>query len=216
MSRPTGLVFDLDGTLLNTLATLADAFNQALEAMGHSPHPVEDYRQIIGDGAWTAVCRALPSASQNDEEIAQCLSLFRKAYDQTWKEATVYPGIPELLDRLSPDIPLAVLSNKDDFFTQQCVDYFFRDRFHLAIGASASIRHKPHPSGALLIAEQLNTEAERLWMIGDTSTDMQTARQGGMKGIGVLWGFRDRHELANHGASHIIDAPEDLLHLLPY
>ena len=215
MTRPKGLVFDLDGTLLDTLATVADAFNQALEYMGYSPHPVEDYCQIIGDGARTAVCRALPS-TKNDEEVERCLSLFRKAYDQTWRGATIYPGITDLLDKLPSDIPLAVLSNKDDIFTQQCVDHFFGDRFHLAIGASNSVRHKPDPSGALHIAEHLNTSADGLWMIGDTSTDMQTARQSGMEGIGVLWGFRNRHELANHGAKHIIHAPEDLLHLLPY
>ena len=216
MKRPLGLVFDLDGTLLDTLASLADAFNQALQVRGHAPHPVEDYRQIIGDGARTAVCRALPSNSQNDQEIEQCLSLFREAYDQSWQEATVYAGIPDLLDRLAPDLPLAVLSNKDDIFTRQCVDYFFPNRFRLAIGASASIRHKPDPSGAVLIAEQLDVEVDQLWMIGDTPADMQTARESGMKGIAVLWGFRDRDELANHGANHIIVAPEDLLQLLAH
>ena len=214
MKKPKGLVFDLDGTLLDTLSSLANAFNSALDQMGHPPNPVANYRNIIGDGARTAAYRSLPPANQNEEEIERCLALFRNAYHQSWRSATIYAGVSELLSNLPPDIPRVVLSNKDDFFTQKCVKHFFPDQFHLVIGTSNTIRHKPDPAGAFYIAEQLATEANRLWMIGDTATDMQTASQSGMTGIGVLWGFRDRNELAIHGASHIIETPNDLLHLL--
>ena len=216
MNRPNALVFDLDGTLLDTLASLASAFNRALEQMGHPANPVANYRNIIGDGARNAACRALPPASQSENEIKHCLTLFREAYHQSWQTATIYEGINELLGSLPPEIPLAVLSNKDDFFTQKCVTHFFPDRFHLIVGASATINHKPDPSGALYIAKQLQTKVDQLWMIGDTGTDMKAASRSGMTGIGVLWGFRDRNELANHGASHIIEAPNNLLHLLEH
>ena len=214
MKKPTALVFDLDGTLLNTLASLASAFNQALEQMGHPPNPVVNYRNIIGDGARTSALRALPFSSHSDEEIKRCLTLFRDAYHQSWQSATIYPGITDLLGSLPPDIPLVVLSNKDDFFTQKCVDHYFPDRFRLVIGASDTVKHKPDPSGAFYIAEQLQTKVDRLWMIGDTATDMRTASNSGMKGIGVLWGFRERNELTDHGASHLLKDPMDLLHLL--
>ena len=214
MSKPEGLVFDLDGTLLNTLASLAGAFNRALKLRNHPTHPVTDYRHIIGDGARTAVSRALPPGDRNELEINHCLELFRQYYAQSWQDATVYEGVIETLERLDADLPVAVLSNKDNEFTQQCVEHFFPGKFTLAIGASDSIKHKPHPSGAVRIADYLGTTTEQLWMIGDTSTDMQTAQQSGMTGIGVLWGFRDRDELANHGARHIIESPPELLGLL--
>lgn len=213
ISAPRGIVFDLDGTLLDTLASLADAFNQALQTMGHQTHDIDAYRQIIGDGALVAAQRALPQSHRNDADIQQCVQLFRKTYDQSWQTAIIYEGITELLDHLH-DIPLAVLSNKDDQFTQQCVEHFFPAKFQLAVGASETIKHKPDSSGVHHIANALNVKPTELWMVGDTATDMKTAKLSGMTGIGVLWGFRDRDELANNGASHIIDTPAEVLNLI--
>lgn len=211
--KPNGLVFDLDGTLLDTLASLAESFNHALENSGHPTHETEDYRYFIGDGAVTAVERALPVENRSPENIAECVGHFRDHYDQNWHRATIYPGVGELLEQLS-GIPLAVLSNKDDPFTRQCIDYFFPGVFQVTAGASELVRHKPDPSGPEYIAGELGTGCESLWMIGDTATDMKTAVATGMTPVGVIWGFRERDELANHGAIHIIDAPADLLALL--
>ena len=211
--KPEAIVFDLDGTLLNTLESLAGSYNHALQTMGFATHELDDYRYIIGDGAITAAKRALPPGHQSGQNVDKCLALFRDHYDRNWQTATVYPGIYDTLDGLA-DLPLAVLSNKDEQFTKQCVEHFFPDRFVLAVGASSTISHKPDPSGAEFIARSLNTACSSLWLVGDTATDMKTATASGMSGIGVLWGFRDREELAKQRAQHIIDAPAELLSLL--
>ena len=213
MKRPRGIIFDLDGTLLDTLASLASAFNRALIELNHPVHPVNEYRHIIGDGARTAALRALPLGSRHDSEVEKCLQLFREDYDESWYEATIYKDITNTLRKLKGQLPLAVLSNKDDLFTQKCIEHFFPNRFTVVVGSSSTILHKPDPSGALHIAARLGTTTDQLWMIGDTSTDMLTAQLSGMVGVGVLWGFREREELENNGANHILGSPSELLEL---
>lgn len=208
------VIFDLDGTLLNTLDSLAAAFNQALDDMGCTPHTVDAYRTIIGDGARVAAMRALPPTRQAEEDIDRCVTLFQGHYAETWQTAGLYPGVSDLVSSLSGSIPIAVLSNKDQAFTQQCCDYFFPGSFDIALGFSAGIRHKPDPSGAAHIAGKLQIALEDIWMIGDTATDMKTAMATGMTGVGVLWGFRDRAELDKNGATHIIESPSELISLL--
>jgi len=212
--RPAGIIFDLDGTLLDTLASLAKAFNMALADLNCPPHPVDAYRRIIGDGARVAAMRALPEKRQSSRDIELCVGHFQRHYAENWQTATVYGGISELLSELKPDYPLAVLSNKDESFTRQCCDHFFPGLFTLAIGFSDRVIHKPDPSGAMRIAAHLDTDVRDLWVIGDTATDMKTAVNTGMTGVGVLWGFRDRNELAISGATHIIENPSELTGLL--
>jgi len=208
------LVFDLDGTLLDTLDSLAEAYNRALGDLGCPTHPTDAYRMIIGDGAFVAARRALPQDRVDDQLIAQCVERFRHHYDNLWQTASPYPGIEPLLTTLGGDYVLTVLSNKDEAFTRQCCDAFFPGVFELSIGASAVIKHKPDPSGPRAIAKHYGSELSDLWMIGDTATDMKTAAATGMVGVGVLWGFRERAELIEHGASHLLETPAGLLSLL--
>jgi phosphoglycolate phosphatase len=209
--KPAAVIFDLDGTLLDTLASLAQAFNGALQEMGYPPHPVDAYRQIIGDGARVAAIRALPDTAHQDSTVDECAQKFRAHYESIWQDATIYTGMSELLDALRPDIPLAVLSNKDEAFTKQCVAHFFPGVFQLAVGFNETIRHKPDPSGASHIVQTLKVAPAQTWMVGDTATDMNTAAACNMTGIGVLWGFRDQPELQQSGAAMMFATPGDLL-----
>lgn len=208
------LVFDLDGTLLDTLASLAEAYNLALKDLGFPPHATDAYRMIIGDGAFVAARRALPQDRKDDQLIAQCVDKFRHYYDDLWRTASPYPGIKALLATLRGDYTLTVLSNKDEAFTRQCCDTFFPGVFELTLGASDMVKHKPDPSGPRAIARHYGREPNQLWMIGDTATDMKTAAATGMTGVGVLWGFRDRVELLENGAHHLLHEPAELLALL--
>lgn len=210
----TAVIFDLDGTLLDTLESLAEAFNSALRSMGCPPHALDEYQRIIGDGARVAVERALPPEALSEASIQHCLELFRDYYGDLWRTATIYPGVIELLETQRNRRPLAVLSNKDQAFTQQCTDHFFPGFFDISVGFSDTVNHKPDPTGAQLIADHLQTKLNDLWMVGDTATDMKTASATGMIGVGVTWGFRDRVELETNGASFIIEKPAELSELL--
>lgn len=212
-----GLVFDLDGTLLNTLEGHAGSFNRALTRLDMPNHDVDAYRYFIGEGARTCAVRALPAS--HSQLADQCVDYFTEDYAHTWHETTFpYPGIVELLTSLvEQDIALAVLSNKDDEFTQQMIRQCFPG-IHFACvagyGFNGSVKHKPDSSGPLLISQRLKTSPEKLLMIGDTATDMTTATASGMMPVGVLWGFRGQQELIDAGATHLIASPEALLKLL--
>jgi len=212
-----GLVFDLDGTLLDTLEGHAQSFNRALTRLDMPVHDVNDYRYFIGDGAKTCAVRALPESQSHLAD--QCVEYFKNDYTETWHETTFpYPGINELLKSLVQlDIPLAVLSNKDDIFTQQMILKCFPGIQFACVagyGFKDTVKHKPDTSGPLLISETLEANLERLLMIGDTATDMATAIASGMTPVGVLWGFRAQQELVDAGALHLIASPDELLKLL--
>ncbi len=221
MVRPIkALVLDLDGTLLNTLEGLANSFNRALSSLGMQTRAVDEYRHFIGDGAARCASRCLPDEHSNNASLIEtCVSLFQSDYADSWREGTEpYPGITDLLAGLGQHhMPLTVLSNKDDAFTQEMVTVCFPEtRFSLVAGFGYQHRvlHKPDPSGPLLIAEHLQLPTEALAMVGDTATDIQTAHTSGMVSIGVLWGFRDRQELEQAGAQHVIGSPPELMELI--
>lgn len=216
MSNFKAVIFDLDGTLLNTLDDLADSMNSVIRSMGFTEHPVDAYRYFVGDGVEMLARRVLP-ADVSDDSIRECLALMRQEYSVRWAEKTVaYEGIDQLLAELQQQkIPVAVLSNKADDFTKQMVAHFFPCiKFADVVGARPDIRKKPDPSAALDIASNLKIDPQNFIYAGDTSTDMQTAIAAGMLCVGVLWGFRPREELLAHGAQRLIDHPLDLLHLL--
>ena len=200
------LVFDLDGTLIDSLPSLAKSFNWALEKMGHPRHSFSNYRYIIGDGAQEGAKRCLPRGNQESKEVAKCLSLFRQAYGTYWKEAKPFPHIQDMLDIASKESHLAVLSNKDDAFTRSCVEKFFPDTFDLIRGYKPEHGLKPEPSALLEIARSLGYLTSKTYMIGDTATDIKTATNARARSIGVLWGYRAREELLEAGADHIVDS----------
>ncbi len=208
-------VFDLDGTLLDTLHDIAESMNRVLERRGLPPHPLDSYRYFVGDGAATLVKRVLPRELRTDRDfMAACLGEFLADYRKNWdRNARLYPGIARMLNRLaSAGIQLAVLSNKPHDFARLCVEKFM-DRWHFSVvfGERPGIKRKPAPDGALEISRIMNVEPERCIYLGDTSIDMKTAVQAGMFPTGVLWGFREKKELVDSGARLLISRPEELL-----
>jgi phosphoglycolate phosphatase len=213
--KTRAVLFDLDGTLADTLADLANATNHALEQLGCPAHPVEEYRYYVGDGARTLCQRVLPRDKQALAEEA--VQLMRAHYEAHSFDLTrLYPGIPELVAALAGrGYSMAVLSNKPDDFTKRMVAHYFRPApFHIVQGQLPGVPLKPDPTAALQIAEKLGVPPAEWLYLGDTNTDMRTARAAGMRAIGVLWGFREREELVESGAEELIAKPGEALDLL--
>ncbi len=211
------VLFDLDGTLLDTLRDLADATNRALRSLSFPEHPQESFRYFIGDGVETLIQRVLPKDRCDAATLAECARLMRKEYGQCWAATTrAYEGIPELLDELTArGIRLAVLSNKPDEFTRLCVAQLLANwRFATVLGAGPSLPKKPDPAGAREVARRLVVAPGEFLYLGDTNTDMQTAVAAGMFAVGVLWGFRSADELTANGAKVLLKKPLDLLRVL--
>jgi phosphoglycolate phosphatase len=214
---PRALIFDLDGTLLNTLEDLADSGNAALAAVGLPEHPADAYRMFVGLGVAELVQRMLPEARRDEATCKRVGALFMDEYTVRWKIKTrAYPGIPELLESLrSLGLPVCVLSNKPQAYTDLTVREFFPGfPFARVRGARPEVPNKPHPAGALALAGELGLAPGQIAFVGDSATDMKTARGAGMLPVGVLWGFRDEAELTGNGARRLIRAPADLLPLL--
>jgi phosphoglycolate phosphatase len=211
------ILFDLDGTLLDTLADIANSTNAALKRFGFPRHPVDAYRYFLGDGGDSLVRRVVPKRHHDSETLDKCSKAILDEYEKRWAENTrPYPGIPELLGELeNRDIPKVVLSNKPDAFAKIVVEKLLPD-FHFQIirGAKPSVPVKPDPAAALQIADELHIPPQRFIYLGDTNTDMQTAKAAGMFGAGALWGFRTAEELSANGAKVLLKTPQDVLTLL--
>lgn len=206
-------IFDLDGTLIDSVRDIGEAMNRTLAALGHPGHPIERYNIFIGDGVKNLIARALPEQARTEEIVENFLTMYRADYLQNWKNHTkVYPGIRELLHRLvNAHIPIGVLSNKPDHATRKCVEYFFADIPFIAVaGQKEDVPRKPDPTAALEIAEAMDRKPEHCVFVGDTATDMKTATAAGMFPAGVLWGFRTEQELVGSGARLIAAKPEAL------
>jgi phosphoglycolate phosphatase len=211
------VLFDLDGTLLDTLDDLADSTNLALRQLGLPEHPVKSYKRFVGDGIDSLIRRAAPKDHCDLATLAKCVDLTREHYAARWAEKTrPYDGIPELLDALTMrGIRMAVFSNKPDEFTQLCVQRLLAGwHFEVVLGARPTLPRKPDPAGALLIAQRFQLEPAEVVYLGDTDTDMQTAVAARMFPVGALWGFRTAEELVAHGARMLIQKPLDLLPVL--
>jgi phosphoglycolate phosphatase len=211
------VLFDLDGTLLDTLEDIAQAANDVLVGLDLPAHPPEAYRRFIGDGVATLFRRALPPDRVVPDLVDRCVAGFRETYARTWNVHTrPFDGIPALLDDLAAGgLELAVLSNKPDDFTRLYVDeYLARWPFRVVLGQREGVPRKPDPAGAMEIAQRLGVPAERFLYVGDTAVDMETARRAGMCPIGVAWGFRPVEELRSSGAAAVIERPAELLELL--
>ncbi len=212
------VIFDLDGTLLDTIEDLTDSMNAALVRMGHPARTIAECKQLVGDGLETFVRRALPAAAADDpREWARLRDLMRTEYgDRSLLKTHPYPGIPDLLDALAVrNIPAAVLSNKPhDSTLAVMAHYFSRWSFRAIFGAREGVPVKPDPAGASEIAGILGLGPADIAYVGDTNTDMQTATAAGMYGVGALWGFRTAGELIANGAKALIEAPLDLMLIL--
>lgn len=215
--RLSAVLFDLDGTLLDTLADVADATNAALAQLGFPGHPAEAYKYFIGDGMEQLAHRVLGPGPRDPDLVARCVECIRQEYARCWDHKTrPYPGVPELLDQLAArGVPMAVLSNKPQEFTQLCVERLLgRWRFGAVVGAGGQFPRKPHPAAAQHIARTLGLPPESIVYLGDTNTDMQTAVAAGMFPVGALWGFRSADELRTSGAQALVAHPMELLTFL--
>lgn len=210
------VIFDLDGTLLDSLEDLADSMNQVLARQSFPVHAVEKYRYFVGDGIAELVRRVLPEAERDAALVAQNIQWMSAEYELRWNQKTrPYPGIAELLDALTgAGLNLAVLSNKPDAFTKIMVPALLPGwNFAPILGARPGVPVKPDPQAALEIAAQLALSPAEIMYLGDTATDMLTANAAGMLAVGVAWGFRTVEELQRSGAQQIIHQPAELLQL---
>ena len=216
-SKFKAVLFDLDGTLLNTLDDLADSMNASLKRFGFPSHPVDTYKYLIGDGLRNLVLRALPEQNRDETTINKIADAEREEYGRNWANKThPYEGVPELLDALTDrKIAICVLSNKPDDFTHIIVQKFLSNwKFAAVQGQNKYTPVKPDPTGANQIAQRLGLAPADFLYVGDSNTDMQTANAAGMFPVGVLWGFRPKDELMQAGAKALIERPEDLLNLV--
>lgn len=212
--RYRAVVFDLDGTLVDSLRDLADAANDVLERRGYPRHPAAAYKGFIGHGIAALVTRALPETQRDPEIVAECVAEMSADYETRWRRHTQpYDGIDELVGRLShAGLILSVLSNKPDRAAQEVVKALFPERpFRLVWGAREGLPAKPDPAGAWRMIAELGLKPAECVYIGDMPVDMRTAAAAGMFGIGVLWGFSSASDLTDSGARLLAAKPTDLL-----
>jgi phosphoglycolate phosphatase len=221
INNPTSVmdavIFDLDGTLLDTLEDIAASVNAVLKKYGFPEHATDDYRYMVGEGLMKLVTRALPADRRDETTIRMALDALRSEYDRRWNQTTkLYDGIDGMLDWLiASGRRLAVLSNKPDEFTKRCVVAMLpRWHFDAVHGQRNGFPPKPDPAGANQIVEQLNIPPHRIMFVGDSGVDMKTALAAGMYPAGVLWGFREAGELKAAGARSLIEHPRALQTLL--
>lgn len=211
-------IFDLDGTLTDTLESLTYSVNETLKELGLQRITEEQCRSFIGNGARYLIERALAAAG--DETLAlveQAMEIYRRIFQQNCTYHVIpYEGTTEMLEALKcSGIQLAVLSNKPHAQALDVVDTFFeKGTFTYVQGQMEGVPRKPDPTAALLIAEKLQISREECVYVGDSDVDMQTGNAAGMETVGVSWGFRSRDVLAEHGAKHIIDKPEELVKII--
>ena len=211
--KKTTYIFDLDGTLLDTLQDLAAAVNFALRKNGMEEHSIDDIRRFVGNGVRKLIERAVPDGSKNPR-IDEVFADFRSYYMQHSLDTTKpYDGITEILQELKMrGCKMAVVSNKMMAATQELVAHFFPE-IEVAIGENEAegIRKKPAPDMVFEALNRLGAEAESAVYIGDSDVDIQTAKNAGLPCISVLWGFRNRKFLLEHGAQHFIEKPSEII-----
>lgn len=207
------VLFDLDGTLLDTLEDIIDTLNEVLEKHGYPTHSLDKGRFLVGKGMHELIRNSLPETADVENVGNTLLTELLEHYSFNWnRKSRPYPGIPAMLDDLdAKGMKKAILSNKADRFTQLCVSELLADwHFDEVTGHREGRAHKPDPSGALMIAEKLGCAPEEILYVGDSGIDMQTASRANMYPMGVLWGFRPERELLECGARTLVKSPEEI------
>jgi len=208
------MLFDLDGTLVDTLADLANAMNYGLRKYGLAEHSVAACRPMIGNGVETFALRAVGAG--NEQLRDKVLAAMREYYAANWKaNSRVYPGMAETVEKLRDrGIRLAVVTNKDHDAAREMVEYFFgKGAFAVIAGTDEQGRVKPDPASSLAVAKSLGVSTEECVFVGDSDVDIETAKAAGMRSVGVTWGFRPREVLENAGADVIVDTPGEILYV---
>ena len=211
------VMFDLDGTLLNTLDDLADAGNRVCAARGWPQHTVEEYKYFVGNGIPKLVERFSPPQARTPDQLADTLAAFQADYGAHLRDKTApYPGMPALLARLkAAGVQLAVFSNKADPLARQVVaDYFDASLFDAVRGALPGVPTKPAPQGTLALMQAIGADPAATLYVGDSNVDVDTAHNAGLPCCGVLWGFRTRQELTDAGAEHLAANAEELWNVI--
>jgi len=211
-----GIIFDLDGTLVNSLEDISDAMNAVLTGLNYPTHTYDTYQYFIGSGLRNLVSKALPASNNSEEQIETCFDCMITEYREICTLKTKpYEGIVELLKNLtSKNIKLAVFSNKADELTKKIASEIFPNHFDAAIGLSTEELKKPNPFEALEISKKWNLKPEEILFVGDSDIDMQTAQNANMFPVGVSWGYRTEKELFESGAKLVITSPSGLLEIL--
>ena len=211
------VLFDLDGTLLDTLQDITDSVNEALRCLGYPQHKQEAYKYFVGEGREIMAIRSLPERHRDPATVSKLVDLINVEYAKRWAVNTrPYHGITALLDELTAkDVKMAVLSNKADELTKMAVSTMLSEwQFEAVAGALPDVPRKPDPTAALRIARSLGFQPAEFIYLGDSDTDMKTAASAGMYPAGASWGFRTPDELIAGGARTLIEHPCDLLRLL--
>lgn len=205
------VIFDLDGTLLNTLEDLKDAANFALSEFGYPKRSLEEIRCFVGNGVRKLIERAVPEACEN---IDECLCIFKKNYSENMCNNTVpYNGILKILKDLQDNgVKIGVVSNKFDSAVKELCKKYFGNLVDIAVGQSDDVPKKPAPDGVLKAMKELGADKNSTVYIGDSEVDVQTAKNSGLPCIGVTWGFRNKNDL--QGADYIIDNPCDIISVI--
>lgn len=216
MPAPKAFIFDLDGTLIDSLADIAESINRMLDARGYPRCQQEVFKQMVGDGMEKLVERALPQDVRNEALIKVCVEEYRAHYDTLWNAQTrPYPGIVEMLKTLQArGMKLGVISNKAHRFTVPMTEHFFgADVFDHILGQRMEVPRKPAPDGAHEMATFLGLRTDEMAYVGDSGIDMQFAKSSGMRAVGVRWGFRSEAELIECGADVLLSSPAELFNL---
>jgi len=211
-----GIIFDLDGTLVNSLEDISDAMNTVLKGLNYPTHTYDTYQYFIGSGLRNLVSKALPASDNNEEQIEICFECMIETYREVCTIKTKpYEGIIELLDNLAlQNIKLAVFSNKADELTKKIASEIFPDYFDDAVGLSTEALKKPNPFEAIEISKKWNLKPEEILFVGDSDIDMQTAVNANMFPVGVSWGYRTEEELKTSGAKVVINNASELIEIL--
>lgn len=209
------VIFDLDGTLLNTLDDLADSVNFALGQYEFPCRKKDEVRCFVGNGVARLIELSIPDGL-NNPNYEKCLLDFRNHYSKNMQNKTrAYKGIIEILEKLSKEnYKLAIVSNKFDSAVKELNKVYFEEYIKVAIGESANVAKKPAPDTVIKALNELGTTADKALYVGDSEVDVKTAKNSGVKCIGVTWGFRDREILEREGADYIIDKPKELLKII--
>lgn len=209
------ILFDLDGTLLDTLDDLADSVNAVLQKEGYQLRTKDEIREFIGNGVKMLMKRSLPDGTPEDE-VVRCLAMFREIYLKNMLDQTKpYDGILEVLSVMKrKGMKIGVVSNKLDEATKEMCRLFFNEYVDVAIGDSPERKKKPDPDSVFEALKQLDSQQDKTLYVGDSNVDMKTAKNSGLDSVGVTWGFRSREVLIEEGADYIIDEPLQLIALI--
>lgn len=211
------IIFDLDGTLLDTIDDLATSVNHALRKNGYPEHELAEYPFFVGNGVYKLIERTMPESARTDENVQRLRQDFVAHYTEHNTDLTVpYPGIGELVAELARrGIDMAVASNKYLEATRKLVTHYFGEgTFRVVLGQREGIAPKPDPTIVYDILSRTGIPPEKTLYVGDSGVDMRTAANAGLRSVGVTWGFRPRKELEDNGARHIVDVPAELLDLV--